>query len=129
MRREKGHRMICYHSTKKENVESILTNGFKRSIDGEFGAVLYLSLNKDFSKFYGDALIICEIDDSNITNIYLSELDKIKRINTFEVYKDKDIKCMNVLLRNDKSFEVIVFDVNVVRVLDIQYKAKVQIIN
>ncbi|WP_346913829.1 hypothetical protein [Clostridium sp.] len=121
--------MICYHNTKKENVESILTNGFKRSIDGEFGAVLYLSLDKKFSMFYGDALLICEIDDSNITNIYLSELDKIKRINTYEVYKDKDIKCMNVLLRNDKSFEVIVFDVNVVRVLDIQYKAKLQTIN
>lgn len=86
--------MICYHSTKK------------------------------FSTFYGDALLICEIDDNSVTNIYLSELDKIKRMNTYEVYKDRDMKCMNVLLRNDKSFEVIVFDVSIVKILDIQYKVK-----
>ena len=116
--------MICYHSTKKENVESILRNGFKRSNDGEFGAVLYLSLDKKFSMFYGDALLICEINDNNVTNIYLSELDKIKRMNTYKVYKDSDIKCMNVLLRNDKSFEVIVFDVSVVKMLYVQYRNK-----
>ena len=83
--------MICYHSTSRDNIENIYTNGFRRSDDGEFGAVLYLSLNKTFSKFYGDALIICEIDDSEITTVYLSDLDKIGRVNVYEEYKDKNV--------------------------------------
>ena len=36
---------------------------------------------------------------------------------------------MNVLLRNNQSFEVIVFDFSVVKILNVQYKTKVQIIN
>ena len=45
---------VMYHATKKENVSSILANGFRESTGGMLGPGLYVSRDIDKTRAYGD---------------------------------------------------------------------------
>jgi len=62
--------MITFHATSKENVESILKNGFSIEKQGENGSFLgngiYVAGTKNLAKKYGKCLIRVVVDDSKI---------------------------------------------------------------
>lgn len=81
--------MILYHGTKKENVESILLNGFSIDKQGEngshFGNGVYLATTKKRARLYGKHVITVEADISNLA--YLTAWLKPYKKKCKEIYE------------------------------------------
>ena len=99
--------------------KKILKEGFKENQNMDWGANLYLTNNERVAYSYGNTIIQCEINDDNIVKMSIDDANKIGMGNLYDKCIKENIKCLDIIYTDGKSFEIFIYDKSIVKPIKI----------
>lgn len=126
--------MILYHATSKENKQKIIKEGFKKYkgkwkenqwigkyfVENIFGEGVYFSIEENYVKDYGEAIIRREIDREYIAKKFIiaNDRDTPKMISNINyLTKSKRYKAIEVFFKEGNYTEIVVYDTRILKIL------------